>query len=54
MDIIDISIIVVYILLTLFVGIWVSKKASNRVNFTTQNCLIVIIFYSACILRFNF
>ena len=29
MDIIDISIIVVYILLTLFVGIWVSKKASK-------------------------
>jgi len=29
MDIIDISIIAVYILLTLFVGIWVSKKASK-------------------------
>ncbi len=29
MDIIDISIISVYILLTLFVGIWVSKKASK-------------------------
>ena len=29
MDIIDVSIIVVYILLTLFVGIWVSKKASK-------------------------
>ena len=29
MDIIDVSIIVVYILLTLFIGIWVSKKASK-------------------------
>ena len=29
MDIIDVSIIVVYIILTLFVGIWVSKKASK-------------------------
>ena len=29
MDIIDISIIVLYILITLFVGIWVSKKASK-------------------------
>ena len=29
MDIIDVSIIAVYILLTLFVGIWVSKKASK-------------------------
>lgn len=29
MDVIDISIIVVYVLLTLFIGIWVSKKASN-------------------------
>ncbi|PCI00927.1 MAG: sodium:solute symporter, partial [Flavobacteriaceae bacterium] len=29
MDIIDISIIAVYVLLTLFVGIWVSKKASK-------------------------
>lgn len=29
MDIIDVSIISVYILLTLFVGIWVSKKASK-------------------------
>jgi Na+/proline symporter len=29
MDIIDISIIAVYILLTLFVGIWVSKKSSK-------------------------
>lgn len=29
MDIIDISIIVLYIMITLFVGIWVSKKASK-------------------------
>ena len=29
MDIIDISIIVLYIIITLFVGIWVSKKASK-------------------------
>ncbi|MBJ2172830.1 Na+:solute symporter [Aureibaculum sp. A20] len=29
MDIIDISIIIAYVLLTLFVGIWVSKKASK-------------------------
>lgn len=29
MDVIDISIIVLYVLLTLFVGIWVSKKASK-------------------------
>jgi len=29
MDIIDVSIIAVYIILTLFVGIWVSKKASK-------------------------
>ncbi|UII74759.1 Na+:solute symporter [Flagellimonas sp. HMM57] len=29
MDVIDISIIVIYVLLTLFVGIWVSKKASK-------------------------
>ncbi|MGW9685024.1 sodium:solute symporter family protein [Flagellimonas sp. 2504JD1-5] len=29
MDVIDISIIVVYVLLTLFIGIWVSKKASK-------------------------
>lgn len=29
MDVIDISIIVIYVLLTLFIGIWVSKKASN-------------------------
>ncbi len=32
MDIIDISIIVLYILITLFVGIWVSKKASKGLN----------------------
>ena len=32
MDIIDISIIVVYVLLTLFVGIWVSKKASKGLD----------------------
>ncbi|MEZ4810260.1 MAG: sodium:solute symporter family protein [Allomuricauda sp.] len=29
MDVIDVSIIVAYILLTLFVGIWISKKASK-------------------------
>ncbi|MGX1928535.1 sodium:solute symporter family protein [Flagellimonas sp. 2504JD4-2] len=29
MDVIDISIIVIYVLLTLFIGIWVSKKASK-------------------------
>ncbi|WP_010518670.1 sodium:solute symporter family protein [Croceivirga radicis] len=29
MDIIDVSIIAIYILLTLFVGIWISKKASK-------------------------
>ena len=29
MDVIDISIIIVYVLLTLFIGIWVSKKASK-------------------------
>ncbi|MEL7269400.1 MAG: sodium:solute symporter family protein [Bacteroidota bacterium] len=32
MDVIDISIIGVYILLTLFIGIWVSKKASKDLN----------------------
>ena len=32
MDIIDVSIIAVYIILTLFVGIWVSKKASKGLN----------------------
>jgi len=32
MDIIDISIILLYILITLFVGIWVSKKASKGLN----------------------
>lgn len=32
MDIIDISIIAVYIFLTLFVGIWVSKKASSSLE----------------------
>ncbi len=32
MDIIDISIIILYILITLFVGIWVSKKASKGLN----------------------
>jgi Na+/proline symporter len=32
MDIIDVSIIAAYILLTLFVGIWVSKKASSSLE----------------------
>jgi len=32
MNIIDVSIIVIYILLTLFVGIWVSKKASKGLD----------------------
>nr|WP_299171949.1 sodium:solute symporter family protein [uncultured Allomuricauda sp.] len=32
MDVIDISIIAVYILLTLFIGIWVSKKASKDLD----------------------
>jgi len=32
MNIIDISIILIYILVTLFVGIWVSKKASKGLN----------------------
>ncbi|MDY7395585.1 sodium:solute symporter family protein [Aureibaculum sp. 2210JD6-5] len=32
MDIIDVSIIIAYILLTLFVGIWVSKKASKGLD----------------------
>lgn len=32
MDIIDISIIILYIFITLFVGIWVSKKASKGLN----------------------
>ncbi|UMB61959.1 Na+:solute symporter [Lutibacter sp. A80] len=32
MDIIDASIIAIYVLLTLFVGIWVSKKASKGLN----------------------
>lgn len=32
MDIIDVSIIIVYVLLTLFVGIWVSKKASKGLD----------------------
>ncbi len=32
MDVIDISIIAIYVLLTLFIGIWVSKKASKDLN----------------------
>ncbi|MET2985092.1 sodium:solute symporter family protein [Aureibaculum conchae] len=32
MNIIDVSIIIIYILLTLFVGIWVSKKASKGLD----------------------
>ncbi|UII81153.1 sodium:solute symporter family protein [Flagellimonas sp. CMM7] len=32
MDVIDISIIVIYVLLTLFIGIWVSKKASKDLD----------------------
>ena len=32
MDVIDVSIIVIYVLLTLFIGIWVSKKASKGLD----------------------